>query len=210
MSHAQIVRLSQGFINQINDPIIGMSAVPMGPGVSKFAGQLGAWFWLDDAQVIYTSSVGTVLGGRFRYVRLSAAAGAVAVGQTVFWDTSVADNLYQVTTSETITGDAAVNPAGIVLYNGWTAGNYSVIQDAGPATVKFRAALTSVGAIGSPVYTAGVGGADLGLADVINTAGAATKGDIGLLLRRYLGTARTAPVNGGSAVVDLNFHNIRG
>ena len=181
-------------------------------GASKFAGQLGAPIWLDDAALMYSSSIGAVYGGRFRYVRLAAGATAVVRGQIVFWDISVADNLFQVTTSEAGSVPGAQLRAGVVLNPSWSAGYYSFIQDVGPTYVKFRAALTAVPAgVGVSVYAAAAGaGADNGLADVVNSADPATFSDVGLLQNRCLGSAIELPTNGGVKLVNLNLMNVRG
>lgn len=207
---SQILRLTSGFINTINDTVIGgISGIT---GASKFAGQLGKTCWLDDSMISYDSTMGTVYGGRFRYVRLAAAATAVVVGQIVFWDISVADNLYQVTTSEAGSVPGAQFRAGIVLNDDWTAGNYGVIQDVGPVYVQFRAALTHAPAgVGVAVYCAAAGaGADNGLADTVDTADPANFSDVGLLQNRYLGAAIDLPTNGGLKRVNVNFQNLRG
>jgi len=210
MWNSSIIRMSTGLINTVNDAVIGGSAGIS--GASKFAGQLGAPIWIDDAALMYSSTIGTVYGGRFRYVRLAAAASAVARGQIVFWDISVADNLFQVTTVESGSVPGAQLRAGVVLNPNWTAGNYSFIQDVGPTYVKFRATLTAVPAgVGVSVYAAAAGaGADNGLADVVNSADPATFSDVGLLQNRYLGSAIELPTNGGTKLVNLNLMNVRG
>lgn len=208
--NSQILRLSTGYLNNINDTVIGGIA---GLGsVSKFAGQLGKAVWLDDSQVSFLSSIGTVYGGRFRYVRLAAAAGAVALGQIVFWDTSVADNLYQVTDNETTSStNAAMMRAGIVLNPSWSAGKYGIIQDVGVVSVKFRAVLTAAGVKGDSVYCAGVGaGVDNGLADQIGSANPTLFSDVQLMQGRYIGSAISAPVGGAASLVYVNFVNVRG
>jgi hypothetical protein len=211
MFHSPILRMTAGPINRINDPLIGMIQAPMGPGVSKYQGQLGQGIWLDDSNILFDSVMGTVYGGHFRYVRLAAASTAVVVGQIVFWDPTVADNLYQVTTSEAGSVDNAMFAAGVVLNSGWTAGNYGVIQDIGPTFVRFRAVLTSAGAIGSRVYCAGVGaGADNGFADVLSSAAPTLFSDVSLMQGRYLGVGVTAPVGGALRLVNLAIHNLKG
>ena len=131
------------------------------------------------------------------------------VGQTVFWDNAVAPNLYQVTTSETESTDAAISIAGIVLSTGLTVGNYTLIQVTGLVYIKFRAVLTSAGAIGSAVYTAAAGGADLGFADVLSSANPTLFSDVALMERRFLGTAYEAPTNAGLKRIYLGFTRIR-
>lgn len=207
---SQIIRVTAGSINAVNDSVIGGGSTGAS-GSSKYAGQLGQPVWLADNQLVFTSSIGTVYGGRFRYVRLAAAASAVVVGQIVFWDISVADNLYQVTTSEAGSTTGAQLRAGIVLNNSWTAGNYSFIQDVGPVYTKFRTTLTGAGAVGIGVYCAAAGaGVDNGLADVISSANPTTFGDVALMQNRYLGAAIDLPTNGGLDRVNINFMNLRG
>lgn len=214
MFNNAITRLTSGTINQVNDTIAGGGGSNIGPQIGLAPGQLGMGFWLDDSQIIAatTGSLKQVYGGHFRYVLLASGATAVAVGQLVFWDTTASDAAMQVTTLESQTADGAVARAGIVLNNGWTPGNYSVIQDVGPVYVKFRAVLTDVGAIGCPCYAAGAGaGADNGLADVILSPGGATQFDVSLLQRRYLGMAfPAAPTNGSTTIVNVAFNNVRG
>jgi hypothetical protein len=211
MYHSAILRMTAGAINKINDAVIGMPAAPLGPGISKFQGQLGAGTWLDDANILYDSTMGTVFGGHFRYVRLAAGATAVVVGQNVFWDISVADNLFQVTTSEAGSTDGAMFRAGVVLNSGWTPGNYSVIQDVGPTFLKFRGVLTSAGAVGSRVYAAAVGaGVDNGFSDVLSSANPTLFSDVSLMQGRYIGKAVQAPVGAGLKLVYQNADNIRG
>lgn len=205
-----IIRISAGAINAVNDTVIG--GVAGISGVSKYAGQLGKPVWLDDSQLVFKSSIGTVFGGRFRYVRLAAAATAVVVGQIVFWDISVADNLYQVTTSEAGSTPGAQLRAGIVLNSGWSAGNYSFIQDVGPTFVQFRSALSTAPAgVGVAVYCAAAGaGANNGFADTISAAGATVFSDVTLMQNRYLGSAIQLPTNGGLKLTNVNFMNLRG
>lgn len=214
MFNNMIARIASGTINQVNDTVAGGGGGNIGPQVGYAPGQLGAGFWLDDSQIIASTagSLKQVYGGHFRYVLLAAAASAVVVGQIVFWDQTVVDSGFQVTTLESQTVDGAVARAGIVLNNGWTPGNYSIIQDVGPVFVKFRAVLTDPGAIGCPCYCAGAGaGADNGFADVILSPGGATQFDVSLMQRRWLGMAfPAAPANGSLTVVDLDFRNIRG
>lgn len=203
-----IIRLN-GAINKIEDTLIG--GVPdFAATGSQVSGQLGQTFALTDSQLIYDSAMGTVYGGLFQYVRLAAAAGAPAVGQGLFWDVSVAPNLYQVTTVESGSADGAMQLAGINLNSGLSAGNYGVIQLSGLCYVKFRAVLTAAGAAGSRVFAAGAGaGADLGEFDVIDSGAAAVFSDVSKMLGRYAGVAFEAPANDSLKRVWLNIHNLR-
>lgn len=204
-----IIRLSRAAINTIEDTIVGGVPVGNDSTTSAVSGQLGQTFAMTDTEVIYDSTVGTVYGGLFQYVRLAAAAGAVVRGQQVFWDVSVNPNLYQVTTSESGSADAAMQVAGIVLNPNWSAGNYSVIQLSGLCYVKYRAVLTSAGAAGSRVFAAAAGGADLGLADVIDSANPTLFSDVSKMMGRYLGVAFDVPTGGDTERIWLNIHTAR-
>lgn len=212
---SQIVRIPSGSINNVNDAVIGQEVAQFGLGGSKFAGQLGKMVWLDDSQLIYDSGNGTVYGGGFRYVRLAASSSVPVVGQLAFWSpVATADNLYQVTADEAASSeDDAIMMAGVFLTPSLTVGNYTYIQAVGPIMVKFAAALTGTGAVGSRVFAAAKGGADVGLADVYDgLADPATMSDITLLFGRYIGKARQAPVAATLKLVDCNFamSNYRG
>ena len=211
MSYSDIIRMGSGAINTVNDTVVG--GVPNLPSTttSMVSGQLGKEIDLDDSQLIYDSTMGTVFGGTFRYVRLSASASAVVVGQIVFWDISVADNLYQVTTSEAGSTTGAQFQAGIVLNSDWDAGNYSFIQTVGPTDVKFRTTLTSAGAVGMGVYCAAAGaGVDNGFADCISSANPTLFSDVVLMQNRWIGAAIELPTNGGLTLVNVNLKNRRG
>lgn len=202
--------LRGGPINKINDTLPGGGGGNIGPQTGRAPGQLGAGFWLDDSNVFFDSSMGTVYGGHFRYVRLKSTSSAVVVGQIVFEDVTVADNLAQVTTLESGSTDGAMFRAGIVLNSGWTPGNYGVIQDAGLVFTQFRGTLTSAGAVGSRVFCAAVGaGVDNGFADVLSSANPTLFSDVSLMLGRYMGNAFDAPTSGGLKRIYLNMGIIR-
>lgn len=204
----QIIRISTSRLNTVNDALIG--GVSGGAsGFSKYAGQLGKTveFATDQIGNMYDSAVGTLFMGRYRYVRMRDAdddSPVVAVGQLLFWDTVVADweSKYQVTRDSNLSSVAeSVMIAGVYL-GGFTGGNYGFIQDLGEATLQFRGTLTAAGAIGSSCYAGAVGaGVDEGLADVLTTDATS------VVNSRYLGIAVTAPSNGGTAKVLLDFHN---
>lgn len=207
-----IIRISSGLLNKVNDAVIGGTA-SIGSR-SRYAGQLGKVLWVSQELIgnMYDPAVGTLYGGRYRYVRYNAAdTPAPVVGQAAFWDTTVANwsSAYQVTRESNLSSvDNDVLMAGIFI-NVPTAGNYCFIQDVGQVKVKFRGTLTAAGAIGSRVFIGGAGdGADEGLADVLTAATAATFGDIGLQMSRYLGVAVEAPTSGGVKSVVLRFNNV--
>lgn len=206
---SQIIRITTGRLNTVNDTVIGGD--PSIGSRSRYAGQLGKHFWAGPDQItsMYDSSVGTLYGGRYRYVRMRDGdddSPAVGVGQILFWDTTLTDwqTLYQVTRDENLSSsDNAVFIAGIYL-GGFTGGHYGFIQDLGMVKVRFRSVLTTAGAIGSRAYAAGAGdlGTDQGTADVLTTDSTS------LANARYLGNAVTAPSGGSLTQVLLGFHNI--
>jgi len=204
MSQSQILHVSSGYLNQVNDVLIGMAGVPGdGTGASKFTGQLGKELLLATDAVRFNAALGNIYGGRFQYVRLAAGAAVPVIGQIAFWDDSVAETLFQVTTAEGT--PAGAGHAGIFLTPGLVAGRYTLIQTEGYVPVKFRATLTAAGTARAAVFAAAVGGADLGFADTM-AAGNITD----VLVRTYLGTAVDVPTNGGLTVVDLVRANPRG
>lgn len=217
MSMELIQRLSSGYINQINDSLPGGGGGNIGPQVGLAPGQLGKTIELDDSELsgIVNTAIGTVYGGGFRYVQLSADSTANPVpGQIVFWNPFAisADNLYVVTTLESGTVPGAQYPAGIVINATWGVGNYSFIQCWGPTFTKFRAALTAAPAgIGDAVYCAAAGaGVDNGFADTIDSANPTLFSDVTLMQNRYLGAAIQLPVNGGLTLVNVRRLNERG
>lgn len=216
MSSELIQRLASGAINTVNDSLAGGGGGNIGPQIGLAPGQLGKILEIDDSELspIVDTTMGTVYGGGFRYVKLSAAASAVVVGQIVFWDAlaTAADNLFSVTTLESGTVAGAQYPAGVVLNSGWTAGNYSFVQCWGPTFLKFIAALTQAPAgIGEAVYCAAMGaGVDNGFADCIGTANPTLFSDVALMQNRYLGASIQLPTNGGLKLVNLRRLNERG
>lgn len=111
--------------------------------VSAYGGFLGgkATFSVDDALKMSNPATGILYGGVYQCVKTNAAAANLVRGRLVFWDTTVADDLYQVHQLETLNGS---NPliAGVLL-NTVTPGNYTWIQVAGKATVQCRATVTA-------------------------------------------------------------------
>lgn len=208
-----IIRISTGKLNTVDDSVI--AGVPTGSDstVSMVSGQLGKTLWVppDQISLVHDTTVGTLYGGRYRYVRMRAGdddSPAVQVGQILFWDTTITNwqTLYQVTRDENLSSaDNAVMIAGIYI-GGFTGGNYGFIQDLGMVPIRFRSVLTVAGAIGGRAYAAGTGdlGSDQGTADMLTTDSTS------LANARYLGNAVTAPSNGSLTAVNLMFHNIIG
>lgn len=203
-----IIRITTGLLNTVNDTVIGgMAGIT---GVSKFAGQLGkhVFFGQDQISQMFDSAIGTLYGGRFRYVRMRDAdddSPAISVGKLLFWDTTVTNwqSAYQVTRDENLSSSAnAIMIAGVYI-GGFTGGNYGFIQDLGQVNVRFRAVLTASGAIGSHCYAAGVGdlGNDQGTVDVLTTDSTSVAN------ARHLGNAVTAPSGGSLTPILLDFKN---
>ena len=215
MQISSVFRSHTGYINDINDAVIGMRTAPGGLGVSKFSGQLGKFCQFDDSNVRFKTGTGyapAVYGGIFQYVRLSASAAVPVAGQVLFWDTigNAADNLFQVTTAESGSTDAGMLSAGICLTPSLVVGNYTAIQVEGPVYVQFRAALTASGAAGSRVFEAAAGGADLGFADVVDSGAAAAISDVSKMMGRFIGVAQEAPTSGGLKRVYVNWLRLKG
>lgn len=205
-----IIRVTTGLINTVNDTVIGGGSTGAS-GSSKFSGQLGKHLWLGPDQIaqMFLASVGTLYGGRFRYVRLRLtddASPVLAPGKLLFWDTTVTNwqSAYQVTRDENLSSvDNATMIAGVCI-SVPTPGRYIFIQDLGMVPVRFRSVLTTAGAIGSRAYAAGAGdtGTDQGTADVLTTDSTSVAN------ARYLGNAPTAPAGNSLTPVLLGFHNI--
>ena len=204
-----IIRVTTGRLNTVNDTVAG--GVESIGSRAKFAGQLGKHLWLAPEQIdgMFDAAIGTLYGGRFRYVRMRAGdadSPVTAVGQILFWDTTLTNwqTLYQVTREADLSSvDNAIMIAGVYL-GGFLGGNYGFIQDLGMVPVLFRAVLTAAGAIGSRVYVADDAGADEGLGDVLTTD------SLSVTNARYLGPAVTAPVATELDAVLLNFNNALG
>ena len=204
-----IIRVTTGRLNTVNDNVIG--GVESIGGRARFAGQLGKHLWVDPDSIdnMHDSSIGTLYGGRYRYVRmrgLDADSPVTAVGQVLFWDTTLTNwqTRYQVTREADLSSvDNAIMIAGVYI-GGFDTDNYGFIQDLGMVPVLLRAVLTVAGAIGSRVYVADSVGADEGLGDVLTTD------SLSVTNARYLGPAVTAPVATELDDVLLNFNNALG
>ncbi len=208
---SQIIRISTGRLNTVNDSVIGgQSGIS---GESKFKGQLGKvlGFTPDQIAPMYDSSVGTLYGGRFRYVRMRSAdddSPVLTPGKIVFWNTTLTNwwTLYEVTRDENLsTSDNGVAIAGIYL-GGIEPGNYGFIQDLGMVPVRCASVLTGSLVTGARMYAKGAGdlGLDQGTADVLTTDSTS------LANKRYLGWAPVAPVASALTNVMLDFTNVLG
>ena len=204
-----IIRVTTGRLNTVNDNVVG-GAESIGSR-SRFAGQLGKMLWVgpDSIDNMHDATVGVLYGGRYRYVRMRAGdadSPVTAVGQVLFWDTTLTNwqTRYQVTREADLSSsDNAMMIAGVYL-GGFDTDNYGFIQDLGMVPILFRAVLTAAGVIGSRVYVSDATDVDQGLGDVLTTDSTSVAN------ARYLGVAVTAPVATELDAVLLNFNNALG
>lgn len=197
----QIERMVSSKVNLANDALPAQS-VASGTGAAQYGGVLGQRVAFGPDEIRFDSATGTLFGGIYQYVRFATGATAnPARGLLAFWDTSVSENLYQVTNDENV-GSACI--AGVTL-NAVTKNNFAWIQVGGKATVKTRTTLTLAGAAGQPAYAAYAGaGADVATVD--NTAGAAGAATVVMVdkaARAYLGVFEAAAANASLLVVEL-------
>jgi len=184
-----IVRTSLPALNDINDAYPANNTPSMSGATNTYAAQLGARVWLDGnpGGVRYDSIIGTLYGGKYQYVKTTAAtSNAYAKGQPVFWT----DFENYVTTCD-CTAALVGKIAGFCL-NTVTRGNYCWIQTAGKATVAFK----------NPTSVATPSDGDLvvidvttGLADVLTQSASPTY----LILKAAIGVAIGAPIVGPNA-----------
>jgi hypothetical protein len=144
------IKLISGTLNSENNPALGTNLATSGLAggiVTQYGGFLGVRMRFDanDALKLSDSSVGTLYGGEYQMVRVASGAAStnsnLTRGRIVFWDTGVAENLYQVTNDETLNGGAPLFAG--VLIGSPTAGNYCFIQIGGRATLRMRATVTA-------------------------------------------------------------------
>lgn len=157
-----------------------------------------------DALALSNTTVGTLYGGLYQYVTFkSTATAAFTRTRLCFWDTTVADSVFQVTSDESGTTGVSLI-AGVMIITA-TAGNSWWVQAFGKATIAFRGTLTGTATIGQAVYAAGAGaGTDVGTADVFTGVGTTlTYSLLGQAQVRYLGVAEVLPVAGSSTLVDM-------
>lgn len=148
---SQIIRVNSGQINTVRDTVPG----GVGSGMSsdtiipKFAGQLGKMLTVSQEQIalLTDTSVGTLYGGVYQYVRMATDLGTPApvVGQALFWDPDTAPGLFVVNDTDDLT---AVPQVAGVYVGGPEAGEYGFIQVAGPCMVKIASSLTNAGQTG--------------------------------------------------------------
>jgi hypothetical protein len=198
------------FLNQVLDNNVTGQPDVYGLGFNYGGGlSAGDYIRCSDAEALALSNtaVGTLFGGIYR--RVFAKSGIVGGGNTgfkrgqlVFWDLVTAGaNPYQITNVE------ATDPqliAGVVINATDTSGvpvsgNWIWIQEAGLASVAYRAAVTSALQFNSVYWAKAGAGADNGTADALAGATAVTT----LLQASFIGIAVDLPVNSAVKKVQL-------
>jgi hypothetical protein len=167
-------QVSSSFNFGSGDVLPGQS-VASGTGSAQYQGIVGARIAMDANGIRFTSSVGTLFGGIYEYVFMTYTTQQPARGALVFWDTSVAENLFQVNGDAKPSTAIPTLVAGITLFTLWTKNTYGWMQIAGRATVLPDSSITS-GTAGSGI-TAKVSATvpstvDSGTALAATTAGA--------------------------------------
>jgi hypothetical protein len=157
----------------------------------------------EDAAALSEAAVGTLYGGLYQYVTTKLLSTAPFTrGLAVFWDTSVATKLFQVTADES--GSQGVAMFAGVLINTLTRGNSWWIQTAGKVYVRMKAVFTGVPADGCAVYLGAVGAGEPGVFDVLAGGGNPTFTEVGQMIQRYAGVAEGLPVAAGITIaVDI-------
>ena len=188
-----IVRTSLPALNDINDAYPANNTPSMSGATNTYAAQLGARVWLDGnpGGVRYDSTIGTLYGGKYQYVKTTAGtSNAYVIGRPVFW-TDFENYVVTADSTAVLVGKMA----GIIL-NAVTKGNYCWIQTAGKATVLFKTGLTaSTPADGDLIVI----DATTGLADDLTQSGSPTY----LILKAAIGVALGAPVSATASLVLL-------
>ena len=67
-------------LNDVNDAVCG-GASNQGTGATLYGGMLGIEIELTDSQVLFDSAIGTLYGGRYKYVQTLLSGGAGVRGQ---------------------------------------------------------------------------------------------------------------------------------
>src|SRR5262245_28112020 len=113
----------------------------------------------DALALSNTTSVGTLYGGLYQYVRTKSNSTATATrGRLVFWELTVNYNLYQVTPDEVqgLIAGAVITSTITKGYNWW-------IQVAGFASLQFKTTITGTPTIDRGVFASMAGtGSDVG------------------------------------------------
>ena len=189
-----------GFINQVNDSVVGGVTTTVPNQLASNANQTlpGDHVVFDDvtAQAISKTSVGTVYGGYFQYVVLDSAASTLYLGQALYWKTvSNTQGVYCVTN---VQSSNIPNFAGAVLNPTWTPGNYSWIQCRGRATMLLDASSGAVSVGSSMSLSTDTGTSNASVLVSTSTSATAPAYFVGISE-----TAVTTPAAGNTVLVDI-------
>lgn len=202
----QCPRINGRFNSYLGDAVVGGMITSAPSGLSMSAGEQtrpGDRIILDsiDALALADPAVTatSLYGGLFIYVRTKSNSTLTpTLGALAFWDTAVADSLYQVTPDES--GLQGVAPIAGVFVSTLTKGYSWWIQAAGKATTNFANPLTGVPTNGCPVYAAADG---LGSVDVLDGGGNPSFTQVGQMQVRYLGWAEGLPAAGVASKINI-------
>ncbi len=152
-----------------------------------------------DALALSNTTIGTLYGGLYQYVKVAASSSAApTLGHICWWDTSVADSTYQVTPDQ----PSSKLVAGVFI-NTPTKGYYWWILVSGKVSGVFKTPLTGAAAVGQAAYADSTG-----VFDVQDAGTNPTFTQFGDLLNAYMGVAETLPVAGAASLVDVPLNHV--
>ncbi len=212
----QILNHQRYFNGGSGDSVVGgaLTGVPSGIGANQGNQDVPGdrlIFGQADALAMSKTSVGTLYGGLYQYVRTKSNSTATpTIGRLVFWDNTVNYNLYQVTPDEVVGMIAGV------AINTLTKGYSWWIQIAGIANIHYRTSISGTETVGRGVFALmGGAGADVGTADQLVgastavTTGGSTNVGIDSLIANYLGVAVELPVDNLLRLVEMPLNKVR-
>jgi hypothetical protein len=198
------------------DSVIGgaLSSVPTAVGASQGIQDVPGdriIFGMADALALSNTSIGTLYGGLYQYVRTkSNSTNTPTLGRLLFWDNTVNYNLYQ-TTPDEVTGQKA----GFSI-NTLTKGYSWWMQICGIVNARYRATITGTPTVGRGVFALmGGAGSDSGTleqlvgASTTVTTGGANNVGVDTLMANYAGVAIELPTNGGLKQIEVPFGKVR-
>lgn len=192
----QIVYVSgKGKLNAVDDEYIGGPANQL-TGLPLYRGQIGSKLVLnhEEAAKMSDTSIGTLYGGMYRYVKTKAASSASPARGLAAFYASAAD-----LEADTVTPDSpgAVDGcfAGVYI-SAPTKGQYCWIQTSGLASCKFQSSITrATPAVQDMVFITAS-------ANTFDQEEAATTVTVGMLAR-HVGIAAEVPVGAAIKLVEL-------
>ncbi len=188
--------LSARYLNDVNDTTVGgaLTTAPSGLGATQWQQTLpGDRIILDDASALALSdtAIGTLYGGIYMYVNVSAGTAATSVrGCVAFFTDAGVGSTYNVSMDPQPT---TTNPTYVlgVFINGITKLSYGWVQIAGIASVLFDTT-TITGTTAGSMVSAKASATQLGAAD---NAATVTQITVAALLGVSVGTVAAATVS---------------